>query len=87
MILTAPTFTKTSLESTEQVVGFSNIAERISKNALQKFDNTWRETDAMERCDFIRFPSFFSNGTIVATLQISGPWASEKDELNIGIWE
>ena len=87
MILTAPTFPKTSLESTEQVVGFSNIVERISKNALQKFDNTWCETDAMERCDFVKFPSFFSNGTIVATLQVCGQWASEKDELNIGMQE
>ena len=36
---------KTGLESAEQVVGFSHIVETVSKNAFQKFDNTWRETD------------------------------------------
>ena len=59
LILAAPTFAKTSLESTEQVVGFSDIVKTTSKNGFQKFDNTWCETDGAERCNFTRrFPTF-----------------------------
>ena len=49
---------KTSLESTEHVVGFGNMVEMVSKNTFQKFDDTC-EADETERCDFIRrFLSF-----------------------------
>ena len=55
----APSFTKTGLESTEHVVGFGNVVETISKNTIQMFDNTRRETDGTERGDFTwRFSSF-----------------------------
>ena len=59
LIFTAPCFTKTSWESTEHVAGFINIVEKVSKNAFQKSDDTWREADGMEKDDFTwRFPSF-----------------------------
>ena len=59
LILTAPTFMKTRLVSTEQVIGFCDIVKTISKNAFQKFDNIWSETDGMEKCNFTRrFLSF-----------------------------
>ena len=38
LIFTAPSFTKTSLELIEQVVGFNDIIETVSKNAIQKFN-------------------------------------------------
>ena len=40
LIFTAPYFAKTSLESTEEIVGFGNIVETVSKNTFQKFDGT-----------------------------------------------
>ena len=40
LIFTDPSFTKTGLESTEQVVGFNNVVETVSKDAFQKFNNT-----------------------------------------------
>ena len=40
LILAALSFSKTDLESTEQVVGFGDIVETFSKNTLQKFGNT-----------------------------------------------
>ena len=59
LILAAPTFTKTGLEATEQVIGFHNIVETIIKNTFQKSDNTLCETDGTEKCNFTgRFPSF-----------------------------
>ena len=50
---------KAGLEWDEQVVGFSDVVETVSKNAFQKFDDTWRETDGTKRGDFTRiFLSF-----------------------------
>ena len=48
LILAALSFTKTDLESTEQIVGFGDIVETVSKNTFQKFGNTWHETDGTE---------------------------------------
>ena len=39
-MIVGPFFMKTSLESTEQVVAFSNVVETVRKNAFQKFDDT-----------------------------------------------
>ena len=48
---------KTNLELTEHV-DFGNVVETVSKNTFQKFDDTWYETDGMERGDLTwRFPS------------------------------
>ena len=74
---------KTGLELAEQVVGFRDIVATLIKNAFQKFDNTWRETDRTERGDFSGRFLALSNGMIMATLPICGQWANENDELNM----
>ena len=83
LILAIPTFTKTGLESTEQVIGFDNIVKTISKNVFQNlitYDvRLMEQKDATSPGDF---PAF-SNGMIFATLQMRGQWASEKNELNM----
>ena len=82
LIFTAPTFTKSSLELAEQIYGLDDVVKTISKNMFQNFDNRWCRTDGAERCNFTRTFPAFSNGIMIATLQILGQWAREKDELN-----
>ena len=83
LILAAPTFMKTGLESTEQVVGFGDIVRTISKNEFQKSDDIWCEIDGTEDATSLEDFPVFSNEMIAATLQMRGQWASEKDELNM----
>ena len=62
---------KTSLESTEHVVGFGNMVEMVSKNTFQKFDGTC-EADETEDATSLGDFSALSNGMIMATLLICG---------------
>ena len=83
LILVALSFTKTSFESTEQVVGFGGIVETTarmrSRSLTTHYVRLMGQKDATSLGDF---PAF-SNGMIVATLQIRGQWANQNDELNM----
>ena len=84
LIFTVLSFTKPSLESAEQIFGLSDVVKIISKNSFEKFDNTQRKTDVVERRNFTHgFPAF-SNVMIMATLEIFGQIFENrvKDELN-----
>ena len=83
LILIALPFTKTSFESTEQVAGFGGIVETTarmrSRSLKTHYVRLMGQKDASSLGDF---PAF-SNGMIVATLQIRGQWANQNDELNM----
>ena len=72
MILAVPTFTKTGLEPTEQVIGFDDIVKTISKNAFQNL--TTYDVRLMGQKDATSLGDFpaFSYGMIFATLQMCG---------------
>ena len=72
LILVALSFTKISFESTEQVVGFGGIVETTarmrSRSLTTHYVRLMGQKDGTSQGDF---PAF-SNGMIVATLQIRG---------------
>ena len=83
LILIALPFTKTSFESTEQVASFGGIVETTarmrSRSLTTHYVRLMGQKDATSLGDF---PAF-SNGMILATLQIRGQWANENNELNM----
>ena len=72
LIVVAPNFTEPSLESAEQHFPLCDVVKTISKNSFGLEDGTLLG-------DF----SAFSSGMMMATLQILGEWARQKDELNM----
>ena len=83
LILIAPSFTKTSFESTEQVAGFSGIVETTARMLSRSLTTHYVRLMGQKDATSLGDSPAFSNGMIVATLHIHGQWANENNELNM----